>query len=158
MNRKVLFVLKLLVGAYLIFVGVTLLRTILDVRPGNQEIMSGIAVVFILVGGGYLIGMLVNAIKSSIGVRDVKHPEEMNQASGLRPERDRSLFRTAPMPILEEKEKIRPGEGHFRERMQRVQTSGAGSATVTLQKVGPDTMVWDNKNNGYKPHPGQSPR
>lgn len=147
MNRKVLFILKLLVGAYLIFVGVTLLRTVLDVRPGNQEIMSGIAVIFILVGFGYLIGMLASAIKSSIGVRDARHPEEMNQASGVRPTHDRSLFRTAPMPILEEgKERIRPGEEHFRERKQGAQTSGVGSATVTLQKVGPDTMVWDNKN------------
>lgn len=148
MNRKVLFVLKLLVGAYLIFVGVTLLRTILDVRPGNQEIMSGIAAVFILVGAGYLIGMLVSAIKSSIKVRDTRHPEEMNQASGVKPARDHSLFRTAPMSILEEeKEGIRPGEGHFHERKQGSQTSRAGSATVTLQKVGPDTMVWENKNN-----------
>lgn len=147
MNRKVLFILKLLVGAYLIFVGVTLLRTILDVRPGNQEIMSGIAVIFILVGSGYLIGMLVSAIKNSIKVRDARHPEEMNPASGMRPTHDRSLFRTAPMPKLEEeKERIRPGEEHFRERKQGAQTSGVSSATVTLQKVGPDTMVWDNKN------------
>lgn len=146
MNRKVLLVLKILVGAYLIFVGVTLLQTFLEVQPGNQKIMSGIAVAFIMAGAGYLIGLLASAIKSSLKDRDVRYLEEVDQAAAVRPAHDRSLFRTAPMPMLrEEKEVGRPGEGHSRERKQGAQTSGIGSATVTLQKVGPDTMVWDKE-------------
>ena len=38
LGRRIGFVLKLLAGAYLIFVGVTLLNTILEIRPGNQEV------------------------------------------------------------------------------------------------------------------------
>lgn len=63
MGRRIGFVLKLLAGAYLIFVGVTLLNTILEIRPGNQEVMCGIAAVFILVGAVYLIILVGGVIK-----------------------------------------------------------------------------------------------
>lgn len=146
MNRKVLFILKLLVGVYLIFVGVTLLRTILEMRPGNQEIMSGVAAMYILVGAGYLIGLLVSGIKSSIKVQNISYPDEIDQSFAVRPARDQSLFRTAPMHMLkEEHDGFRPGEEEHRERKQEGQTSRISSSTVTLQKVGPDTMVWENK-------------
>lgn len=145
MNRKVLFVLKLLVGAYLVFVGVTLLRTILDVRPGNQEIMCGTASVFILVGTGYMIGLLVSAIKRSMEAHNAMNTEEPDPISEAGPSRDRSMFRTAPMPVLnEDKEVNRAGSMPVQERKKNTPVSGISSSTVTLQKVGPDTMIWEN--------------
>ena len=70
MGRRIGFVLKLLAGAYLIFVGVTLLNTILEIRPGNQEVMCGIAAVFILVGAVYLIILVGGVIKRALEERD----------------------------------------------------------------------------------------
>lgn len=145
MNRKVLFVLKLLVGAYLVFVGVTLLHTILDVRPGNQEIMCGIASVFILVGMGYMIGLLVSAIKRSIKARNVTRPEGTDPIFKARPLRDQSIFRTAAMPLLsEDKEQIPAGARPVKERKKSTPVSRISSSTVTMQKVGPDTMIGEN--------------
>lgn len=136
-------VLKLLIGAYLIFVGVTLLRTIQEVRPSNQEVMSGIASVFILVGSGYLIGLLVSAIKRSMETRNAGNTEEREIPSDARPVRDQSLFRTAPMVLLDAGVPAPRTEGEaLQERAERPQVSADNSATVRLQKVGPDTMVW----------------
>ncbi len=147
MSGRVRFVLKLLVGAYLVFVGVTLLRTILEVRPSNQEIMCGIATVFILVGAGYLIGVLGSAIKRSMEARAAEYREEPGMVSEARPARDQSLFRTAPMKVLDgDMQLLRAGEDPLLEGKQGAPASRLNASTVTLQKVGPDTMVWENKN------------
>ena len=101
LGRKIGFVLKLLAGGYLIFVGVTLLNTILEVRPGNQEVMCGIAAIFILVGAVYLIVLLGGVIKRVIEERAAEYPLEMDPPYSAMPIRDQSIFRTAPMVILD---------------------------------------------------------
>ena len=100
--RRLGFIWKLLVGAYLIFVGVTLLNTILEVRPGNQEVMCGIAAVFILVGAGYLIGLLAGVVRRTMENRERTDSLEMDPPYSAMPARDQSLFRTAPMILLDE--------------------------------------------------------
>ncbi len=143
MSRKILLTLKILVGAYLIFVGVMLLRTIQKVCPGNQEVMCGISAVFILVGSGYLIGLLAGAIKRSMDARAAEKMKEREPAPAARPVRDHSLFRTAPMTLLNtEEQESDAREGALQERTGHAQIPGSTSATVRLQKVGPDTMVW----------------
>ena len=96
MGRRIGFVLKLLAGAYLIFVGVTLLNTILEIRPGNQEVMCGIAAVFILVGAVYLIILVGGVIKRALEERAAEYPLEMDPPYSAMPVRDQSMFRTAP--------------------------------------------------------------
>ena len=140
--RRLGFIWKLLVGAYLIFVGVTLLNTILEVRPGNQEVMCGIAAVFILVGAGYLIGLLAGVVKRAMENRERTDSLEMDPPYSAMPVRDQSMFRTAPMVLLNEGHQAEGAEGSsLPEQKPRGQTA-ASSATVQLQTVGPDTTVW----------------
>ncbi len=142
LGRRIGFVLKLLAGAYLIFVGVTLLNTVLEVRPGNQEVMCGIAAVFILVGAVYLIILVGGVVKRALEERAAEYPLEMDPPYSAMPVRDQSMFRTAPMVLLNEGHQAEGAEGSpLPEQKPRGQTA-ASSATVQLQTVGPDTTVW----------------
>lgn len=135
--------LKILVGAYLIFVGITLLRTVQEVCPSNQEVMCGISAIFILAGSGYLIGLLAGAIKRNMEARAGEKTEGREPVSAARPVRDHSLFRTAPMTLLNtEEQESGAKEGDLQKQTEYAQASVSSSATVRLQKVGPDTMVW----------------
>lgn len=142
MNRRLRFIWKLLVGAYLIFVGVTLLNTILEVHPGNQEVMCGIAAVFILVGAGYVIGLIGGALKQAVESREKADSLVMDPPYSAMPARDQSVFRTAPMVLLDEEAQKtgadtlsppEPGQGG---------RTPVSAATVRLQTVGPETAVW----------------
>ncbi|WP_285825979.1 hypothetical protein [Schaedlerella arabinosiphila] len=140
--RRLGFIWKLLVGAYLIFVGVTLLNTILEVRPGNQEVMCGIAAVFILVGAGYLIGLLVGVVRRIMENRERTDSLEMDPPYSAMPARDQSLFRTAPMILLDEDDQSSDIQEGSIPKPEQDQKASVSPATVRLQTVGPDTTVW----------------
>ncbi len=148
MGRKFVFVLKLLVGAYLVFVGVTLLRTILDVRPSNFQVMSVTSAIFILVGTGYILSLFGSILKRKVNAA-VKYMEEPEMSMAERPVRDGSICRTAPMTILkEEKQDIisdrHPHQGQKPDEKTSDRSSERGVLTVRLQTVGPDTTIWKN--------------
>lgn len=150
MGRKIIFTLKLLVGAYLIFVGVTLLRTILDVRPSNFQVMSVTSAIFILVGTGYIIYLFGGILKRKVNI-SAKYREEAEMPIGERQRhvRDESIFRTAPMTLLkEEKQDTMPERQPRQERKIDEKLSDRSlernAPTVQLHTVGPDTMVWKN--------------
>lgn len=149
MGRKFVFILKLFVGAYLIFVGVTLLKTILYVRPSNFQVMSVTSAIFILVGTGDIIYLFGGILKRKVNA-SVKYREdpEMPMVERKRPVRDESIFRTAPMTIMKEEK-----QGAIPERRPRQESKPDGKpsdrslergATVQLHTVGPETMVWKN--------------
>lgn len=142
MGRRLGFILKLLVGAYLIFVGVTLLNTVLEVRPGNQEVMCGIAAVFILVGAGYLIGPTGGAVKQAMESRPKADPLLMDPPYSAMPARDQSVFRTAPMVLLDEEAQKAGADTLSPQNPGQGGSAPVSSATVRLQTVGPDTTVW----------------
>lgn len=154
MGRKFIFFLKLLTGAYLIFVGVTLLRTFLNERPGNLQAMCAAASLFILVGAGYIITLFVRLLKRKTKAFGY-YREETQTSVPQRPVRDGSIFRTAPMTVVGEQEQDHLS-GRNMDREQKMQkdpsdrmadrppthTPDTKTATIQLQKVGPDTMVW----------------
>lgn len=147
MGRKFVFILKLLIGAYLIFVGVILLKTVLDEQPSNLQVMCVASSVFILFGIGYVIAVFGSALKKRMTSSALKYIEEPEMPTVERPVRDKAMFRTAPMVVLGEEKQERPSEGrsnqgHTISEKSSDRTSDRNSATIQLQKVGPDTMVW----------------
>ena len=151
MGRKFVFTLKLLVGVYLIFVGATLLRTILDVRPSNFQVMCVVSAVYILVGAGYMIYFFGSILKRKVDA-SAKYREVPERLMAERSVRDESIFRTAPMAISKEEQDIIPERHLHQERDTDEKPSDRilerSTATVQLHTVGPDTIVW--KNNGIK--------
>lgn len=148
MGRKFVFILKILVGAYLIFVGVTLLRTISDVRPSNFQVMGVTSAIFILVGTGYIIYLFGSILKRKVNA-SVQYREEPGMSMTERPVRDESLFRTAPMAILKEEKQDtmserRPYEERKTDEKPLDRSLKQSSPIVQLHTVGPDTTVWKN--------------
>lgn len=150
MGRKFVFILKLLVGAYLIFVGVTLLKTILNVRPSNFQVMSVTSAIFILVGTGYIIYLFGGILKRKVNA-SVKYREESEKlmVERQRSVRDESIFRTAPMRILKEEKhdaipERRPHQEWKPDGKPSDRSLERSAPTVQLHTVGPETMVWKN--------------
>lgn len=154
MGRKCIFFLKLLTGAYLIFVGVTLLQTFLDERPSNLQAMCAAASLFILVGAGYMIALFVRLLKRKTKAFGY-YMEETQTSVPQRPVRDGSIFRTAPMTAVgvEKQDHLSARNMDREQKMQKdlsdrmadrppTHTADRKTAAIQLQKVGPDTMVW----------------
>lgn len=155
MGRKCIFFLKLLTGAYLIFVGVTLLQMFLDERPSNLQAMCAAASLFILVGAGYMIVLFVRLLKRKTKASGYSNMEETQTSVLQRPVRDGSIFRTAPMTAVAEQKQDRLSSRNM-DREQKMQKDPSGrmadrppdhtadrkTAAIQMQTVGPDTMVW----------------
>lgn len=154
MGRRFGFLLKMLAGAYLIFVGVTLLQTFLDERPSNLQAMCVTASLFILAGAGYIIILFWGLLKrKTAAFKPYKEETEIPVQQG--PVRNSSILRTAPMTVLREERQDIPSEGGFNHEKQaaenppdRTEDGPSGqlqdrkTSVIHLQTVGPETMVW----------------
>lgn len=102
MNKKSGLVLRIILGGYLVFLGVSLLMQMIQQQPSDMVLKSGIAVVFIAVGGFYAVHN-IKAFYKMIKAENEEIPEvsEKQEKSEVRFEKaqhDASLYRTAPMP------------------------------------------------------------
>ncbi|MCI8835895.1 MAG: hypothetical protein HFH24_11090 [Ruminococcus sp.] len=110
---------QVLIGIYLIFVGGYLAYRMWEERPENITWMCGIAAVFVLTGMIYLFrraGKMLGGRKAGREAERESAEERSMEGQTKLPLRDPSIFRTAPMPVLEEEE---PGRFPERKRRQR---------------------------------------
>ncbi len=106
MNKKSGLILRIILGAYLIFLGVSLLSQMIQSRPSDFVLKSVIAIVFIIVGGMYAFGnikAIYNMVKEETDeFSDNGADETRTKALDEKPNHDASIYRTAPMPNREE--------------------------------------------------------
>lgn len=106
MNKKVNYILRIVLGLYLAFVGGKLTREMLMERPSDMAFKLFMGAVFIAVGLGYVIWII-----KSMAAEKKKEQEEERKAEAAeaaerkikqRRERAREQSRTAPMPSQSE--------------------------------------------------------
>lgn len=101
MNKKAGLVLRIILGGYLTFLGVSLLIQMIQIRPSDLVLKGTIAVVFILVGGGYAFANIKSVYKMIKA--ETEEPEETEKESQTpqfkKMQHDASLYRTAPMSL-----------------------------------------------------------
>lgn len=101
MNKKSGLVLRIILGGYLTFLGVSLFIQVIQIRPSDLVLKGIIAVIFVLVGGAYVFINIKSVYK--MVKAEAEEPEEMEKESKApqfkKIQHDASLYRTAPMPL-----------------------------------------------------------
>lgn len=64
MNNKSGHVIRIILGAYLVYLGVRILIQVIKTEPSNSEIMGVLSVLFAIIGGGYVIFSIRKFIKA----------------------------------------------------------------------------------------------
>ena len=82
MNKKAAYALRLVLGAYLAYLGVKLIIQMVQERPTNMILMCALSVVFVIVGGGYAI----YSLKKLLDIRK----EERGTAVSDEPDEERA--------------------------------------------------------------------
>lgn len=106
MNKKSAFIVKILLGLYLAYIGVQLILDVTAERPSNQAFMCAMAVLFIIIGIGYAIQNIKKILppREKDGKGERKKSQEEEKTVYKRPITDKTKYRTAPMPELKDLE------------------------------------------------------
>lgn len=101
MNKKSGLVLRIILGAYLIFLGCNLLTQLIKIQPSDMAVKSVFALIFIVTGALYAFHNARAVYR--IVKEETADPEEKTEDKPLfeKPQHDKSMFRTAPMPSEE---------------------------------------------------------
>lgn len=110
MKKKSGLVLRIILGMYLVFLGGSLLMEMVKMKPSDYMLKSFLAVIFILVGIGYAfhnIKAIYKMVNEETEETQGSHPEETaaDEVRFEKPQHDKTMFRTAPMPSEEEIQK-----------------------------------------------------
>ena len=117
MNNKRGHVIRTILGAYLVYLGVRILMRVVQSEPSNSEIMGLLAALFIIIGGGYAVFSIRNLIK----IYKDENPKN---------------------PGLDETQELRMPDhaaGASSAGPERM-TDERGKSTVSMQQVGPVSM------------------
>ena len=109
LNRKAGYAFRIVLGGYLAYIGIRILRQMVDNRPSNLVFMSVMAVIFAVIGSAYAIYSLQKVWdmrKEEMTDTDTKADEELADV-GVRPDTD---VRPIDIKSLEEKPKEKPPE------------------------------------------------
>lgn len=145
MNKKSGLVLRIILGGYLVFLGGSLLMQMIQQQPSDMVLKSGIAVIFIGVGGFYAFHN-IKAFYKMIKAETEETPEvsEKQEKSEVRFEKvqhDASLYRTAPMPRQDDVTlKLQEEEENVVEKTVSVQTECMAAEEVQ-EKEEPENPV-----------------
>lgn len=107
MKNKSGLVLRIILGMYLVFLGGNLLTEMVKMKPSDYMLKSFLAVIFILVGIGYAFHN-IKAIYKMVNEETEETPEPHSEETAEdevrfeKPQHDKTMFRTAPMPSEEE--------------------------------------------------------
>ena len=107
MKNKSGLVLRIILGMYLVFLGGNLLTEMVKMKPSDYMLKSFLAVIFILVGIGYAFHN-IKAIYKMVNEETEETPEPYSEETAEdevrfeKPQHDKTMFRTAPMPSEEE--------------------------------------------------------
>lgn len=117
MNKKSGLVLRLILGGYLVFLGVSVISQAMKTQPADLVIKVLFGVLFIAVGGFYMF----THIRQMLRLVEKESREDSNQGADdstqplfAKPQHDQSLYRTAPMPAEEIRRKIPAQETDLR--------------------------------------------
>lgn len=110
MKKKSGLVLRIILGMYLVFLGGSLLTEMVKMKPSDYMLKSFLAVIFILVGIGYAfhnIKAIYKMVNEETEETPGSHPEKTaaDEVRFEKPQHDKTMFRTAPMPSEEEIQK-----------------------------------------------------
>lgn len=105
MNQKSALVLRVILGGYLVFLGVSVLMQAWQTHPSDLVIKTVFGVVFMLVGMAYAGNYIWKAYRMVYPKKEKKiEPGQKNENRRIfrKPKHDESILRTAPMPGEEE--------------------------------------------------------
>ena len=94
MNKKAAYALRLILGAYLAYLGVKLIIQMVQERPTNMILMCALSVVFVIVGGGYAIYSLKKLLdirKEERGTAVSDEPDEESGSAAVNPNAVRQM-------------------------------------------------------------------
>lgn len=102
MSKKKVRMTKMILGAYLVIIGILLCIDVYDQKPSNMQIIFIVASIMIIVGFLYLIQDLIKAFEKSM---KEKAEQKARMQEEERIKRHKELhssdkFRTAPMPVI----------------------------------------------------------
>lgn len=108
MNKKTNYILRLILGMYLTFLGINLIRETLVSHPSDLAFKIFMGIIFIVIGAGYAIWIIKRMIASKKAKQEEQKREEAAEAALRKMEQRRERVivqsRTAPMPSKEELE------------------------------------------------------
>lgn len=108
MNKKTNYILRLVLGMYLTFIGVNLVRETLASHPSDLAFKIFMGVIFIIIGAGYAIWIIKRMLASKKAEQEELKREEAAEAAIRKMEQRRERVmvqsRTAPMPSSSELE------------------------------------------------------
>ena len=88
MNKKAAYALRIVLGAYLAFLGVKLIMQMMQEKPTNMIFICAMSVIFVIVGGGYAIYSLIKLLdirKEEKGEVIFEEPEEESSSAADNP-------------------------------------------------------------------------
>ena len=108
MNKKSGFVLRMVAGLYLSYLGIALFSQAMRDKPSDYMMKAVIAVIFLGVGVWVYRSWYIRALyQLTMGDSGDKHKKDASGETGskkefAKPQHDKTKFRTAPMPVLRE--------------------------------------------------------
>ena len=123
MNKKSRWVLRLILGGYLVFLGVSVLVQARQTQPGDLIIKVLFGVLFIVVGVFYSftqIKRMHNSVKKESGTNSDSDAMASTQPLFEKPQHNQSLYRTAPMPTEGIRKKIPAHKTNLRANVGQV--------------------------------------
>ena len=107
MNKKSGFVLRMVAGLYLSYLGIALFSQAMRDKPSDYMMKVVIAVIFLGVGVWYTIRNIRSLYQLTMGdSADGKKKDDVSETNGkkefAKPQHDKTKFRTAPMPVIRE--------------------------------------------------------
>lgn len=124
MNKRSGLVLRMILGGYLVFLGVSVLIQAIQTKPSDLVIKALFGVLFIVVGGFYAFTQIRKAyhfMKEETDETSGPDVDDSTQPLFETPQHDQSLFRTAPMPTEEIRKNISAQETDLRANMRHMQ-------------------------------------
>ena len=99
MNKKTNYILRLMLGMYLAFIGVNLIRETLAAHPSDLAFKLFMGIIFAIIGAGYTIWIIKRMVSSKKAEQEEQKREEAAEAALKKMEqRVLTQSRTAPMP------------------------------------------------------------
>ena len=86
MNKKTNYILRLMLGMYLAFIGVNLIRETLAAHPSDLAFKLFMGIIFVIIGAGYTIWIIKKMVSSKKAEQEEQKQRVLTQS------------RTAPMP------------------------------------------------------------
>lgn len=98
MNRQAGSMFRIIVGGYLVYLGISLVSAVVKEKPENMVLMAIFGVVFIVFGGGYALFTLKRMFDESKREREAAAEEE---AAGEEPEEPEEEIQSGPKSLTE---------------------------------------------------------